>query len=171
MKRELMFLFAIGLLVTTNRIFGQEPIKLSKGDIAYDFIEKDDEGNEVNLESYKGKVVLINFTATFCGPCWNTYNHMDELQKRYKEDLKIISFHLDEEKEIWKKTAKKKNINFDITSIWESNTKKEIFDIYGVNGFPYFVLIDEKGIVFKMWLGHNENKLERNLKKLIKRLN
>lgn len=66
--------------------------------------------------------------------------------------------------------AKERGISFEITSIWESDVKKKMFEMYQANGFPYFLLIDDKGIVQKMWFGNSEKKLKRNLRKIIKKI-
>ncbi|MEL6721393.1 MAG: TlpA disulfide reductase family protein [Bacteroidota bacterium] len=160
----------LALVSFGNKLISQPQAILRKGDLAQNFIEVDSDGNEVNLESYRGKIVLINFTATFCSPCWKTYNQMDGLQKKYSNDLKIISIHMDEDKERWKKIAKKNDIEFGVSSIWESSQKEQIFQLYDATGFPYFVLIDHNGIVSKKWFGNYENRLKRNLKKLIRRM-
>ena len=150
---------------------GQDLIRLQKGDIAYNFNETDEEGEEIELESYRGKIVLINFTATYCGPCWKTYNQMDQIQKEYPNRLKIISIHMDEEKEFWEKLANKHQIEFDVTSIWESENKQEIFDIYQANGFPYYVLVDQEGIIKSKWFGNYPKRLENRVRRLVKKLN
>ncbi len=170
MKTRIIFFILIGWTLSLNSLVGQNKTKLSKGDIAYDFTETDDQGNKISLADYKGRAVLINFTATYYGPCWYTYNQMNELQNKYPDKLKIISFHMDEEKEKWKRMAEERSINFEVTSIWESDTKKELFDLYQANGFPYYVLIDDKGVVKKMWFGNSEKKLKRNLRKVVKKI-
>ena len=170
MIKNLLLLTAIILTFPTNKLNGQSPTPLKKGDQAYNFTATDDKGNEIDLESLKGKIVLLNFTATFCGPCWDTYGQMDELQKKYGDQLKIISIHMDQEKEKWKKLAKKKNITFDVASVWESDQKNDLYEMYEANGFPYFVLIDQNGVVRKKWFGNYEKRLRKNIKKAIARL-
>lgn len=144
---------------------------LHKGDLAPNFEEVDDEGNAIVLESYRGKVVLLNFTATWCGYCWYTYDQMDALQKEYGDQLKIISFHLDDDKARWNDIAQRKNIQFDVSSIWDSEQKKSIYEQYGADGFPYFVVIDHNGVIRKKWFGNLEKKLSKQVKTAINKIN
>ena len=92
MAKNLFLLTFIILTCATNRLSSQSPSPLKKGDHAQHFVVTDDNGNLIDLKALKGKIVLLNFTATYCGPCWDTYGQMDELQKKYGDQLKIISF-------------------------------------------------------------------------------
>lgn len=57
---------------------------------------KDVNGNELSLEAYKGKVVLLNFWATWCPPCRDEIPEMIELQKRFKDKLQIVGVSMDD---------------------------------------------------------------------------
>ncbi|MFT6167739.1 MAG: peroxiredoxin [Vicingaceae bacterium] len=161
----------ISFIILISNVYSQDQNAindLSVGDSIFDFIGKNDKGKEIQLSEFKGKYVLLNFTATYCGPCWNTYNQMNELQAEYQEKLVVISFHLDDQIELWNSIAQKKKITFDCLSIWTCDNKKNIIDTYGVNGYPYFVLINDKGIIVKKWFGHKESKLNNLIKKKLK---
>ncbi len=163
-----LYLVITLVLTTCCLLVAQAP--LDKGDYVPNFIEIDDKGNEINLESYKGKVVLLNFTATWCGPCWETYTPMDELQKQYPEDLVIISFHMDKMKKKWKKKADSKGITFDVISIWDSETKKAVMDSFAPELFPSFVLLNQEGKIIKKWEGNYEKYIRKNVKKAMRRV-
>ena len=57
---------------------------------------KDLEGKDVSLAGYKGKVVLLNFWATWCGPCRAEIPGLIDLQNKYKEQLQIIGMDIDD---------------------------------------------------------------------------
>ena len=61
-----------------------------------DFTLKDLDGKEVKLESFKGKVVLLNFWATWCGPCKAEIPGFVELQEKYKDKLTIVGYSVDD---------------------------------------------------------------------------
>ena len=61
-----------------------------------DFTLKDMNGVDVKLESFKGKVILLNFWATWCGPCRAEIPSLVELQEQYKDDLVILGFSVDD---------------------------------------------------------------------------
>jgi len=171
MSKTALLILISGIIFLGNSLFCQNAVILKKGDAAHNFIEVDDDENEINLESYRGKVVLLNFTTTYCGPCWKIYSPMNALQKKHQDELKIISIHMDQDKELWEKMAKKKGITFEVSNIWNSDQRNELYQTYGANGFPYFVLINHDGIIVKKWFGNLERKLNKNLKKAIKKLN
>ena len=170
MRKTALLILITGSIFFGNNLFSQNAETLKKGDTAHNFIEVDDDGNKINLESYRGKIVLLNFTATYCGPCYETYNPMDVLQKKYKEELKIISFHMDQNKDLWEKRINEKGINFNVSSIWDSEQKDKLFEMYEANGFPYFVLINQEGVIIKKWFGNLEKKLNKNVKKAIRKI-
>ena len=167
MKLKINLLLILLCAAFIARSQTQTPLK--KGDFVPNFTVVDDIGNEITLDSYKGKVVLLNFTATWCGPCWETYTPMDELQKQYQDDLVIISFHMDNMKEKWKRRAVSSGINFDVISIWDSENKQKIFDSFAPDMFPSFVLLDQNRKILKKWGGNFEKRLRKNVKRVMRR--
>ncbi len=63
----------------------------------YDFKLKDLDGKEVSLASFKGKTVLLNFWATWCGPCKAEIPGFVELQAKYRDKLTIIGYSVDDD--------------------------------------------------------------------------
>jgi thiol-disulfide isomerase/thioredoxin len=68
-------------------------------DPAPDLKAKDLDGKELSLDTYKGKVVLLNFWATWCGPCRAEIPSLIRMQEAYKERLQIIGMDVDDENE------------------------------------------------------------------------
>jgi thiol-disulfide isomerase/thioredoxin len=68
-------------------------------DPAPDLKAKDLNGKELNLEAYKGKVVLLNFWATWCGPCRAEIPSLIRIQEAYKDRLQIIGMDVDDDDE------------------------------------------------------------------------
>jgi len=66
-------------------------------DPAPDLKAKDVNGNELSLEAYKGKVVLLNFWATWCGPCRAEIPSLIRLQEAYKDRLQVIGMDVDDD--------------------------------------------------------------------------
>lgn len=144
------------------------PKKVDVGDKAFDFTGFDEAGKEIRLSDYYGKkYILLNFTATPCTGCWKTYDYMNEAQEKYPETLKVISFHFDNEREIWNRIAKESNIDFRCTHIWEAENKRQITNVYQIDGFPYFFLIDKEGIIVEKWLSNSKIRLNNRLKKYL----
>src|SRR5215472_16122946 len=68
-------------------------------DIAPDLKAKDLDGKELSLEAYKGKVVLLNFWATWCGPCRAEIPSLIRIQEAYRDRLQIIGMDVDDDDE------------------------------------------------------------------------
>lgn len=98
---------------------------------------KDQYGNTHNLDDYKGKVVFLNFWATWCGPC---RNEMPEIQKLYEEYAQK-----GEEAEVV-------ILGVAGPGVGQEGTVSEITDFMKENGYTYPVLMDETGEMFE-WYG------------------
>ncbi|MBV8208298.1 MAG: TlpA family protein disulfide reductase, partial [Acidobacteria bacterium] len=68
-------------------------------DPAPDFKAKDLNGQNLSLEAYRGKVVLLNFWATWCGPCRAEISSLIRIQESYKDRLQIIGMNVDDDDE------------------------------------------------------------------------
>ena len=75
---------------------------------------KDLNGQDLNLEAYKGKVVLLNFWATWCGPCRAEITSLIRLQEAYKDRLQIIGMDVDDDEEQLRAFAKNQGINYPV---------------------------------------------------------
>ena len=107
------------------------------------------EGKMVQLSDYvgQGKVVLIDFWASWCGPCIKDMPEIVELYKKYKgKDFNIVGVSLDKDAEAWKGALKK----YDMTWPQMSDLKgwqNEGAQLYAVNSIPCTVLVDGDGII------------------------
>jgi peroxiredoxin len=161
------------LLFSSFTGFSQDKKKIKIGDTALNFVGFDQNGTEIKLSDYRNKrYVLLNFTSIGCGYCWPTYNEMNIVQEKYKEELKVISFHHENEdlKNKWYEMAAKYKIDFKCTSIWNVIDKTNVYHNYNVPGWPYYFFIDKNGNILGKWWGtkgldHLEKKLKKYMKK------
>jgi len=117
----------------------------------WDFKLKDLEGKEVELASYKGKVVLLNFWATWCGPCKAEIPGFVELQEKYKDQLTIIGYSVDDTAELAKKYAAEYKMNYPILL---GEGREDVQDAYGpIWGIPASFLISKDGRVCRKLMG------------------
>ncbi len=119
----------------------------------WDFTFKDMDGKEVSLASFKdqGKVVLLNFWATWCGPCKAEIPGFVELQEQYKDKLTIIGYSVDDTPELAKKYAADYKINYPILL---GEGKEELQDAYGpIWGIPASFIISKDGKICRKHMG------------------
>ena len=116
---------------------------ISEGEIAPDFTLKDLNGVEKSLKEFRGKVVLLNFWATWCSPCRIEIPSMVELYKKYKDrGLEIIGVNLDKlGKSDVEKFSLEHKINFPVLL----NPSGDVAALYGVVVLPTTVFLDRNG--------------------------
>lgn len=117
----------------------------------FDFTMKNLEGKDVKLSSYKGKVVLLNFWATWCGPCKAEIPGFVELQEKYKDDLVIVGFSVDDPADTAKAFAAEYKMNYPILL---GEGREDVQESYGpIWGIPASFLISKDGKVCRKHLG------------------
>jgi thiol-disulfide isomerase/thioredoxin len=117
----------------------------------YDFKLKDLDGKEVSLASFKGKTVLLNFWATWCGPCKAEIPGFVELQAKYRDRLTIIGYSVDDDAPKARKFAQEYKINYPVLL---GEGREDVQDAYGpIWGIPASFLISKDGKVCRKHLG------------------
>jgi cytochrome c biogenesis protein CcmG/thiol:disulfide interchange protein DsbE len=117
-----------------------------------DFTMKDLEGKDVSLSSYKGKVILLNFWATWCGPCKAEIPGFVELQNQYgKDGLVVVGYSVDDEAPKAKAFASEYKMNYPVLL---GLGREDVQDAYGpIWGIPASFIISREGKVCQKHLG------------------
>jgi thiol-disulfide isomerase/thioredoxin len=137
-------------------------------DKAPDFALKNVEGKTVNLSDYKGKVVIIDFWATWCGPCRRGIPDLIDLQKKYKDEIAVIGISLDRDNTIAAVPdfVNKMGINYPIVYF----NDQVINDYGGINAIPTTFIIDKEGNIVKKLIGlYPKSTFEQQLDELLKK--
>ncbi len=132
----------------------QAKVGTAIGDEAPDIIMANIDGKETKLSSLRGKMVLIDFWASWCGPCRrenpNVVGAYDKYQKaKFKtaKGFEIFSVSLDQNKDAWKAAIDKDGLvwKYHVSDLkgWQNGAAA----VYGVTSIPMSFLIDEKGII------------------------
>jgi len=113
------------------------------------------EGEKFKLEDYKGKVVLVNLWATWCGPCRNEMPHLVEMQNTHKDKgFEILGLDTDETETKEKIKAFAENMKLNYTLGWiDEKTYGEFLKISKFPGIPQSFLINREGQLLGVFTG------------------
>lgn len=140
--------------------------KLPPGSMAPEITANTPNGKTVSLSSLRGKIVLVDFWASWCGPCRRENPAVVELYKKYKnKNFEIFGVSLDDNLAAWKTAINADKITWPQVSElkkWDSKVVKE----YNIDAIPYSVLIDRDGKIIAKGLRTEE--LEIRLMELLK---
>jgi thiol-disulfide isomerase/thioredoxin len=115
------------------------------------FTLKDVNGVDVKLDSFKGKVILVNFWATWCGPCKVEIPDLIELQREFSDQLVVVGIDVLDEWSRVKPFADTLQVNYPLL---DANNRKDVEDAFGpMWGLPTSVIIGRDGKVAKRHSG------------------
>nr|WP_255491568.1 TlpA disulfide reductase family protein [Hufsiella arboris] len=139
---------------------------VSIGQKAPGFKLNDPNGKPVDLDSYKGKYVLVDFWASWCAPCRQANPHVVAAYNEFKsKNFTVLGISLDKNKEAWLKAIKDDGLSWQHVSElkeWDS----EIAKTYKVDAIPASFLLDPQGVIVAKNLRDEELKefLNKTLK-------
>ncbi|MDE6822662.1 TlpA disulfide reductase family protein [Bacteroides acidifaciens] len=142
--------------------------KTAVGTKFIDFEMETPDGKTVKLSDYvgKGKVVLVDFWASWCGPCRREMPNLVEAYAKYKgKNFEIVGVSLDQDGAAWKESIKKMNMTWPQMSdlkFWQSKGAQ----LYAINSIPHTVLIDGDGTIIARGL-HGEE-LQAKIAEVVK---
>lgn len=162
MKKTILFTCLLLILLGLKPVLAQKSLEITKKTLsremvsedAPDFLLKDLDGNEVKLSNLKGKVVFIDFWATWCKPCVQAMPGVKTALDKYKDDKNVVFLFIatseqgkaDVVKERLKNFITKKGYNFTVLHDTDGKTSAA----YQVFGIPLKLVIDAKGeLIFR----------------------
>lgn len=149
-----LIIISVAAVLAGGFLFQQKPaaeIKPQKSEVklievgkkAPDFNLETIDGGKILLSRLKGKPVLLDFWATWCGPCRKALPHTQELDHKYGDRMHVITVNLKEDNEKVQKFLEENKYEFHVVMDREGKTATS----YGVSGIPTFILIDKDGVV------------------------
>ena len=144
--------------------FAENPA-LSMNQMAPPFEVKTSDGTRFNLDNMSGHVVLIDFWATWCGPCNEELPHLQRLVKQFaNEPLTVISISWDRDEEAWKSFIAK----HEMTWVQYRDADHSLSNSFGVPSIPHYFLVDSDGLLYPQMLGADDD-VSGKIKKLLAR--
>lgn len=110
---------------------------------------------KVNLADYKGKVVYVDFWASWCGPCQRSFPSLDAIRNKYKDKgFEVIAINLDENVKDANDFLAKHSVSFPIAQ----DVKGKTADQFKLKGMPSAYIVDKQGVVKQIVVGFDEKK-------------
>jgi len=131
--------FALAVLATSS---------LASSDLsglpAPDFSLKSSTGENLRLSEYRGDVVMINFWATWCGPCRQEMPLLEQLYNRYERvGFSLLGVNIDDDSARAMDMIRELGISFPVLF----DARKEVSKLYNVDAMPVTILVDREGVV------------------------
>ena len=136
-----MFFAWIGMALAAPEMIPDTPLDLV-GRTAPEFTATSADGTEFHLESTRGKVTILSFWASWCGPCRLELPALSEFQKQHPEVV-IYAVNVDRKKSSAQKFLNR--VNFELPILWDNNA--EALGQYEVLSMPTMFVLDAKGTV------------------------
>lgn len=162
MTQKMTTLMAAVLLLVTGSALAEAMDKP-----APDFTLKSRSGENVKLSELRGEVVMLNFWASWCGPCRKEMPLLDDLQSEYRDyGFTLLGVNVDEDRDSALKLLEQVPVDFTILFDPESR----VSELYEVDAMPSTVLIDRDGKLRHLFRGYRagyEDKYEQQVRKLV----
>ena len=137
-------------------------------DEAPDFTLKSLDGNNLRLGEYRGQVVLINFWASWCGPCRQEMPLLDRLHHRYEDTgFTVLGVNVEGDIKPAQEIVDKTKVTFPVLI----DQDQKVSELYDLEAMPSTVVVDRDGIIRYIHLGYkpgDESKYVEVVKKLIR---
>lgn len=146
MKR-VAFLLALACAVTSACYTGSHPPRV--GSAAKVFTVQDSD-RKVDLNQFRGQVVVLNFWATWCPPCVSELPSLMNMQDRLRSrGVIVLGVSIDVDGDAYHRFLKQRNVNF----LTVRDPEQKVAAMYGTSGWPETYVIDRQGVMRRKFIG------------------
>lgn len=148
-----LFFLAMGLSCTNEQSENQQTAQTNNGDhasVVENAVFTDLDGNDVNISEFEGKLVLIDFWESWCGPCLQVFPAMEDLRQEHPDEFEVLAVTVGmmESKEDAK--AFKDEHDYDFNFLYD---EYGVFSDLGGTGIPFKAYVDPEGKFIKIEMG------------------
>lgn len=152
-SRQLGVVFLVlGALLSVTLLFSQQG-RRPKTFVAPDFSVVTLDGESLNLQQFRGSIVLVNFWATWCPPCREELPSLERLYRKLRpQGLSLVAISVDERPEPVRALLRTYEVSFPVAL----DRDARIPSLYGVTGYPETFVVDSTGTVIRHFIGPQE---------------
>lgn len=154
------------IVITTALLFSSHAISASKA--APNFTLKSYSGKNIKLSEYRGQVVLLNFWASWCGPCRTEMPLLENIHQKYKKlGFTVMGVNVEEDNAKAKNIVKDNKLTFPILF----DTENKVSELFQVSAMPSTIIIDRSGNMRYLHKGYkpgDEAEYAKWIKKLVR---
>ena len=122
--------------------------RMREGNPAPEFTFQNEKGKTINIKKLKGKIIVLDFWASLCGPCRKEIPNVKKVYAEYKDKgIQFLSVSIDAKKEAWTKALKEEQMPW--MQGWTPDAGKSVMNTYQFGGIPFIILIDKEGNIYR----------------------
>ena len=145
-------------MLTIPAAVGRIKEKMHVGEMPPDYLGRDIEGNEVRLSAEPGKVTVITFWATWCGPCLREIPVLEAAQEIAGRDrLRVVAINFAESKSTFKRVSDDFG-HFKLTFVYDA--RGTVANRFGIDAIPHMYMVNKRGEIAKIRVGYGENSIK-----------
>lgn len=143
-----IFVRSVALFIA---LFTGQALAVGLQEEAPDFTLKSLDGGNLRLEEYRGQVVLINFWASWCGPCRQEMPLLDRLHHRYEDTgFAVLGINVEGDSDSAQEIVDKTKVTFPILI----DVGQKVSELYNLEAMPSTVVVDRDGVIRYIHLGY-----------------
>jgi thiol-disulfide isomerase/thioredoxin len=151
--------FTVGILAAGAALAGERP---GPGDVPPKWLGLDRDGAAVEISPQAGKVQIVTFWASWCGPCKKELPMLEGIQRVAKDRVRVVAVNIEDRNQFRRLAKGLESLTLTITN----DPGKAAYADYGVDGIPHMVIVGRDGRIVAVHRGYSEDGIDEILAQL-----